>query len=417
MIIQLFKFLKGYVRIQVSGYSPERFLNLCSNHNILLWDIENYKDYYIMCISIKGFFRLKPILRKTRTKVVILKKNGLPFLMPGMWKRKIFLLGLLGCLIALNLLSNHIWAIEIVGNHNVTTDLFMDFLKEQGITYGMPKKEIDMEGLKKEIRNQYNIITWTSAKILGTKLLIQVKENIVLPQVEEKEETTNTPMDLVTTKEGTIVKMITRNGTPMVAAGQKVLAGDVLVSGMIPILGEDGLVRAYQYCTADADIHLQCSYPYEDSVNYEYEKDEYTGEEKKSYYMEFFGYHLGLPHGKVKYESFDKVENKKQLKILDNLYLPIYVGTIQYREYKTVMKTYSKVEAKEILQERLRKFLATLEEKGVEIIQNNVKIELAKKDLKCKGEIIVVELAGSQVPAQADPIPPPENTEIEGEND
>lgn len=29
MLISFFRYLKGYVRIRLSGYSPERFLNLC----------------------------------------------------------------------------------------------------------------------------------------------------------------------------------------------------------------------------------------------------------------------------------------------------------------------------------------------------------------------------------------------------
>ena len=42
------QYIKGYVSIKVWGYSTERFLNLCGNHDILVWDIENHGDYYTM---------------------------------------------------------------------------------------------------------------------------------------------------------------------------------------------------------------------------------------------------------------------------------------------------------------------------------------------------------------------------------
>ena len=69
---KLFHFLRGYVKIRVWGYSPERFINLCGNRDILLWDIARHGAYYTMCISIRGFRQLKPITKKTKTRVAIL---------------------------------------------------------------------------------------------------------------------------------------------------------------------------------------------------------------------------------------------------------------------------------------------------------------------------------------------------------
>ncbi|MFQ9493244.1 MAG: sporulation protein YqfD [Dorea longicatena] len=39
MFEQFIWYLKGYVRIRVSGYSPERFLNACRYKNIYIWDL------------------------------------------------------------------------------------------------------------------------------------------------------------------------------------------------------------------------------------------------------------------------------------------------------------------------------------------------------------------------------------------
>ena len=64
MFLSLIKFFHGFLRIQLSGYSPERFLNLCSNHNILIWDLTNYGDGYEFNISIHGYRQLKPLLKK-----------------------------------------------------------------------------------------------------------------------------------------------------------------------------------------------------------------------------------------------------------------------------------------------------------------------------------------------------------------
>ena len=90
MLIDKVKYLQGYVRIRLYGYAPERFLNLCSTHNILIWNLEYHEEQYEFCISVRGLKQLKPILKKTRTKFVILERTGLPFVMRRYRKRKLF---------------------------------------------------------------------------------------------------------------------------------------------------------------------------------------------------------------------------------------------------------------------------------------------------------------------------------------
>ena len=70
-MIEILKYLRGYVRIKVWGFSPERFMNLCSNKQILLWDIVREGDVYYMNINLRGFRQLRPIVKKTGTRAVI----------------------------------------------------------------------------------------------------------------------------------------------------------------------------------------------------------------------------------------------------------------------------------------------------------------------------------------------------------
>lgn len=277
-MIQVIRYIKGYLAIRVWGFSPERFMNLCSNHNIFLWDIENHGEYYTMKISLKGFFKLKGITRKTGTRVAVTQRYGLPFLSTRMWRRRIFMLGLLGSMLFWIWMSGFIWAVEIEGNYYVTDDVFQDFFAENGIRVGMKKKDIEIETLEKAIRTEFGIVTWTSARIDGTRLLIQVKENDLI-SVEENR--TSLPegegSDLVAGKEGEIISIVTRSGVPKVSAGMTVKKGDVLVEGGVPILNEDGTVRRYDYCAADADIMLRCVYSMRDEIKEKYEDKIYTG--------------------------------------------------------------------------------------------------------------------------------------------
>ena len=68
MLEHILNTLKGYLKIRIIGYSPERFLNLCKNKEIRIWDLEAKGNDYEMLISVKDFLKLKPLLKKTQTK-------------------------------------------------------------------------------------------------------------------------------------------------------------------------------------------------------------------------------------------------------------------------------------------------------------------------------------------------------------
>ncbi len=398
-MIQIIRYMKGYLAIKVSGFSPERFMNLCSNHDIFLWDIENHGGYYTMKISLKGFYQLKGIVRKTGTRVAITGRYGLPFLSVRMWRRRIFLAGLLGSLLFWLVMSRFIWAVEVEGNYYVTTDVFQDFLEESGFRVGMKKKDVEIASLEKAIRNQFDIITWTSAKIDGTRLLIQVKENDLVsvggPQ-EEIEIAKGEGTDLVADKEGEVVSIVTRSGVPKVTAGTQVQKGDILVEGGIPIMNEDGTVGHYDPCRADADVMLRCIYELTEKIREKYEDKVYTGREKKFPFLMFGEKKIRFPDLFGAYEEFDVVEEKSQLRIFKNYYLPVYVGYDQVREYITVEKTYSKDEIKSLFEGKIQKFIETLQEKGVQIIEKNVTIDKVSGVWKMDVDFLAVEKTGSE---------------------
>ena len=396
-MIQVIRFLKGYLSIKVFGFSPERFMNLCSNHNIFLWDIENHGAYYTMKISLKGFYRLRGISRKTGTRVVITKRYGLPFLSLRMWRRRIFVGGLLGSLIFWIWMSGFIWAIEVEGNYYVTTDVFQDFLASSGFEPGMKKSEVEIEALEKAIRNEFDIVTWTSARIDGTRLLIQVKENDLIQVKESKTELPEGEgVDLVADKEGEIISIVTRSGSPKVTAGTLVKKGDVLVEGGIPIMNEDSTVRRYDYCRADADIMLRCTYQMKEELKKQYEEKQYTGNERKSPFIMFGTKKLSLPMIGKGYEAYDVIEEKKQLRLFENYYLPVYIGSDLVREYVVEEKIYSQSEVKKLFEEKIQKFIETLQEKGVQIIEKNVTINKVSGVWKMKVDFLAIEKTGTE---------------------
>lgn len=393
-MIGFFKYLKGYVRIKVWGFSPERFINLCGNRDILLWNIVKDGDVYTMYLSLQSFYKLRPIARKTGTRVVILQRYGLPFLIPVLFRRKIFILGLILTVTFWLTSSLFIWDIRLSGNYQITNDSFMTFLKEYHVDIGMKKSDLDIEEMEKEIRKTFPQITWTSARLSGTRLIIEIKENDapIITTLKEQEESS----DLLSEYDGTIVSIIVREGVPKVSAGQEVTKNTVLVEGSIPIYNEDATIKEYRYVKADADIIMEHSRQFRTTLPFDYIDKQYTGRTKKHHYLRVGEKEIGMPQ-ESPFLVYDSVIRESRPVLFEKLSIPVYFGCYTHREYQNTEHNYTKDHAKELLNEKLDVFLASLHEKGVQIIEKNVKIETRSKSWILQGEFLVQEPVGVDV--------------------
>ena len=413
-MIHWIQYMKGYVSIKVWGYSRERFLNLCGNHDILVWDIENHGDYDTMKVSVDGFFALKTLLRKTGTRASVLQRHGLPFFVPKMKKRKIFVIGLLICFLFWMFTARYIWDIQIEGNYSLTEDVLMDYLESQGVHTAMKKADLQIEELEMQLREEYDMITWASLKVDGTTLKIQIREN-EMPDYDisgSQDENEVIPKDIIASKDGVIVYMITRKGVPQVAVGDTVEKGQILVSGAVPVYNDDTTVRMYQYYEADADILIA----YEKTLSVDrataYEEKEYSGNEKKILSLGFRDKEWNFSVGKVKYETYDILGEKKQVQLLDHLFAPFYYGTKYAKEYHLTRKIHTEEEMQAIMDAEWNKILQILEEKGVEIAEKNVTISKNTDKWTLHVRMQLVEEAVTKTDNLTQQIPVTESKEV-----
>lgn len=389
-MINLLKFLKGYVVIRLSGYSPERFLNLCSYHQIVLWGLRSTGTEYEMCISISGFKKLRPLIHKTRTKVVILERHGLPFILHRYRSRKLFAAGALGGMVLLYVLSLFIWNIHVEGNYSLSDQVILDYLESQQIIHGMKKSKIHGEEIEAKLREHFPEITWTSAEVKGTRLIIHIQENedSVSEQIPEDE-----PADLAASKSGTVVSMIVRSGTPAAVEGMEVQAGDILVKSRVEILDDSGETANVYYVHADADIRIQRRERYEDSFDMKYMKKVYTGRKQSSLYLILGNHRFDLKLPDKGFEQSDSMTSELPLKITENFYLPVVFGKDTVQEYVQQDAVYSSDEAVAKAKENLSLFFEKLSIKGLQIIENNVKIEINGDICTASGYYLVEESA------------------------
>lgn len=412
---------------------------MCNHHEIQIWNLQNDGNSYLFHMHASDFKKLIKIVRKTHMKVRIVKKRGLPFFLFRYRKRTLFFSGILLGLLLLFFLSIHIWNIQITGNQSDTDETILSYLRTQGIYDGMWKKDVHCAEIATALREDFDNLTWVSVSLDGTCLTIKVKESSdtsamsdhskqetmpdvetasdtetasdVEPATDEKDGTVGT--DLVATEDGQIISIITRTGTPLVHAGDSVQKGDILVTGRIEIVNDSDEITGYHYVDADADIWLQSTKTYKESLNLKSKIKSYTGKEQKSYYFNIFGYSFGIGAKASSFKHCESSTQEYQVQLWKSFYLPVYYGKSIMREYKYDSVTYTKEEAEKQLYDDFHKFCRNLAEKGVEITENSVKILVGKNELRLAGTLTVRSLVSGR--AQTEILSLPDLKEVQEE--
>ena len=110
----IFSYLLGFLRISVEGYYIERFINICKNRKITIWNLKRNSNISLLLnVRINEFKDVCKIAKKTGSKLKIKNKKGLPFLLHRYKKRKIFLILLLLVVILIGLSSVFVWNVDI----------------------------------------------------------------------------------------------------------------------------------------------------------------------------------------------------------------------------------------------------------------------------------------------------------------
>lgn len=391
MFTSFFRYIQGYLKIRVTGYSPERFLNLCKNKKIDVWGLEARHNAYDMYIRITGFRKLKPILKKTQTKVTIEGRYGLPFFFHKYRKRKLFFTGIILCMILIYSFTFFIWDIHLEGNLSITDDVLLEYLETQNVSHGMTKVKVDCEQIAKDIRKNFNDIIWVSASIQGTRLFIHVKENTDTFEMTEQGEE---PSDIVADKDGVIKSIVTRNGVPQVVAGDEIQTGNILVSGTVDVLNDAKEVIAYRYVTSDADILIERIIQYEDKITKKYDKKQYTDKKRHLFYIKSNKHEFVLGWAKNSFENYETQTKEKELKFGENFYLPFFVGKKTLLEYEFVESEYTNKEMENLLNSHYKRFCTELEEQNATILDSNFSIIEETDGLRASATITVLEEVG-----------------------
>lgn len=177
--IDLINNLGGYVTIQADGIFLERFLNICTRRNLDIWDIRHCGAQRLTAnMSLASFREIRPVCRRTRTRLQIIRRRGFPFFAHRYRKRKFALLGLALAIFILWYTSGHIMGITVFGNSRISTDTILTHLARSGVSLGETTEGIDSALIRNRMMGDLDDLAWIGINVSGSRIYVEVVERL-----------------------------------------------------------------------------------------------------------------------------------------------------------------------------------------------------------------------------------------------
>ena len=345
----IFNYIIGYIRISIEGYYIERFINICGNEKITIWNLKRNKNVKLeLNIGIKDLKKVAKIAKQTKCKMKIIKKKGLPFLINRYRKRKLFFVFLLVIIIGLGISSNFVWNIQIVEEDKESIENLYQDVVESGLEIGKMKSKINTKDIINKVRLKRNDIAWMGIELKGTNAIVKVVKATAKPEIVDDNEYCN----IVSDKQGIITKINAQNGTIAVKVGDTVNVGTTLINGWM-----EGKYTGLRYVHAKGEIQAKVWHTKNKKILYNATEKTETGNIENKYQIKINNFEINLSKRLSKFKIYDTIVLENKFKIFSDFYLPISLVKITNKEIKEEQKNYNVEQAKDLGIEQLQEEL------------------------------------------------------------
>ncbi len=335
-MIWLWRFIIGYIVIEISGENCEQILNRAAANNINFWNLKYEKGKIHGCISPKNFLKLYTLRHGLNCKIKVIKKRGYVFYIKKYKKRFGFILGFILFIAILFFLSNFVWIINVEGNYTIPTQQIIKSCKKIGIYEGISKGKINNKYDAQRLQLTQDGIAWCSLNIEGCVLTVNLSEAAV-----SDKEARQIPSNIKAAIEGKIKKIDITSGNAAVKVGDTVSKGDLLVSGIIENLSSTHFVHSDGIITAETKRTFSADGKYTQTV------EQKVGETINRYTLDIFNIKIPLYLGNItqKHSYRCKIKN---LKLFDKK-IPIKIACEQYDILQNASVTYERAQLEKML--------------------------------------------------------------------
>ena len=222
-------FVRGTVRLRVTGAYPQQFLNRMAQQGTPFWEITRPGELQLETTVYRSDLpRCRQAAERAMCELETLRQSGLRARFYGLRRRPVLLVGLL-LVVALALWSEqYIWTLDVEGNETVPAQEILRTLAELGVGVGTKWQTLDPQRLENRMLDRMPALSWFTINANSARAHVLVRERVPVPELVD----TRQPTNVVAAKTGMIETMEVYDGQAVVEPGQMVQAGQLLVSGL-----------------------------------------------------------------------------------------------------------------------------------------------------------------------------------------
>jgi similar to stage IV sporulation protein len=317
MLVNLVRFIRGYVHFSAEGKFPERFLNLTSRYGISLWKVAPASGGLTGQMYVGDYKQIRKTARKAKVRLKITQKHGLPFLIAKYKSRLGIPVGAVAGILLILFLSNFIWSISITGTQTISDTRLKEVMSAYGVSIGAYKNNINAKSVQRNTMLEISEIGWMSVNITGNVVSVEVKEKAEKPELN----TNTNPCNLKAKCDGVITKTNVRSGVTEVVLGSGVAKGDLLVSGIMQSDSE-ALLQYVEYVRASGEIYADVNSTKELTLPKEYDYYSITENKSERNRLAFLWTDFPINISISSYQNFARCFQEESL-CINNTVLPI----------------------------------------------------------------------------------------------
>lgn len=309
---------RNYHQFEIKGLNQERFFNSLSK-KYHIFDVDRkQKNLSAFKVELHDRKNVKKEILGAGFEITSEKSAGAIFLL----SKFLFCYGLIaGILLSAVLYAiqyQFVQKIEVWGSGDIAA-------VEQFVQQNLPSKsksKIDTGSIERQIKNNFDDLSFVSAAIVGQTLIVNVKSSVVPPEMNGKF------APIVAEYDGVVTRIKLVQGTLRVAVGDIIQSGQILVVGSVTNVQGEVLYLPPQ---AEIEMDIWCE---GESVHYDSQMlTTRTGREKVESCVMLWGSEFYSHKVDLEFEQYE-VETSSQLLSRNNL-LPFVIIKNIYYETKT----------------------------------------------------------------------------------
>ena len=255
------KWWRGCVTIHIEGFCLDDFLDAAWARGLVLLDLARpRRTRLVFRVEAAQLPRVRKLAEELGLDFRLLSRRGLPALLLRAGARPVLCVSLaLGLALAVAA-SFRVWEIRVSGAEGAMGREILRLLDREGLRIGALREAQDVNALEYALASAFPELRFAGLRLAGMRARVTVAMREPAGEAA--------PAHLFAARDGLVTAVTAAMGTPCVAVGQRVKAGEMLIRGaLLPEGGEEtpvparGQVRGYCTFSGRAALPLRKAVP------------------------------------------------------------------------------------------------------------------------------------------------------------